>query len=150
MRDGIRGEEVVADLIGGTTTPVNERYDVLTRSKRIRLEVKYSNLNLAVKTSTAKRWTWAHILGFDRAKKFDGLILVGDADLRFRHAYRDSESPFIFFDVPYDELSAVVRHTSQIIQLTTNPQTVRTDVARALFRRFQLTRDELISKYRNT
>jgi hypothetical protein len=149
MRDGILGEEIVAELIGGTTTRVNHRFDVVTRLKTARLEVKYSNLNLAVKNSIAKRWTWAHILGFDRAKKFDGLILVGVADVRFRHSYRDPASPYILFDVPYADLAAVVRHSTQIIQLTTNPLTARTAVARALFDRFQLTPDELISKYRN-
>jgi hypothetical protein len=149
MRDGIRGEQVVAKLIGGTTTPVNERFDVLTSSKRVRLEVKYSNRNIAVDGAATMRWTWVHVLGFDNGKAFDGLILVGDADPRYQYLYRDPESPYIFFDVPYDALNAVVRHTSKIVQISTNPRTARTEVARALFNDFQVTRDELISKYRN-
>jgi len=149
MRDGIRGEQVVAELIGGSTTPVNERFDVLTPSKQVRLEVKYSNLNLAVAGERTKRWTWANILGFDRAKVFESLILVGDADTRYHHLYRDRETPFIFFDVPYVDLSDVVRFSPQLIQINTNPRTARTDVAKALYGRFQITRDELISKYRN-
>jgi hypothetical protein len=149
MRDGIRGEQVVAELFGGTTTPVNERFDVRTRSNRVHLEVKYSNLNIAVAGQPTKRWTWPRVLGFDGRKIYDSLILVGDADVRYQHFYRDPTSPFVFFDVPFSELSAVARGTQQIVQVTTNPRKARTDVARGLFGRYQTTPDELISKYRN-
>ena len=149
MRDGIRGEQVVAELIGGTTTAVNERFDVRTRSNRVRLEVKYSNLNLAVAGRPTKRWTWAHVVGFDGGKSYDSLILVGDADVRFQHLYRDPASPFVFFDVPFAALSAVMVGRQQNVQITTNPRKASTDSARALFGLFQITRDELIAKYRN-
>lgn len=147
MHDGMRIEQIVAELVGGTTTPVNERFDVLTRGG-VRIEVKYSNLNLVDRQrARATRWTWAHILGFDGGKSFDHLILVGDADTRYRASYRDPESPFVFFDVPFCSLQEVVRSTSQMVQITTNPDSVRAAEAIALFERFQVTPDELTIKY---
>lgn len=148
MRDGIRGEQVVAKLIGGTMTAVNERFDVLTQSTRVRLEVKYSKLNIARAGVITQRWTWAHLLGYDRSKSFDSLILLGVADSRYKHLYRDTASPFVLFDVPFRSLSKIVRGTSQRVQISTNPLKAHTDVAKALFGRFQVTRHELRSKYR--
>jgi hypothetical protein len=143
---GNRGEEYVAKLIGGKMTRVSEHYDVLTKNG-IRMEVKTSTLNLAVESSTTRRWTWTLSPGFATCKHFDCLILVGDVDPRFRDFYRERRASYILFDVPYEALLAVVRHTSSMVQLSTNPKTARTAVAKALYKNYQVTHDEFISKY---
>ena len=148
MREGIRGEQVIAQIIGGTTTVVNERFDVLTASGQVRLEVKYSNLNTAVVNEATKRWQWVRILGFDQRKSFDSLILIGEVDTRFQHLYRDPVSPYIIFEIPFARLAEVLRHSQQMIQISSNPRKARTPVARLLYSEFQTTRHALSNKYK--
>ena len=149
MLQGMRGEKLVAEIIGGFTTAVNESYDVVTRSGGVRIEVKYSRLNRAVKGYDCFRWQWVHVFGFDHNKVFDTLILMGDVDENHRRSYKDPSSPYIFFDVPYSRLPEVTRHGVQMIQITTNPLKARTEAARLLYNDFQITRDELSAKYSN-
>jgi hypothetical protein len=149
MRDGIRGEQIVAELIGGETTAVTERFDVLATAGRLRLEVKYSNLNTAVAGGATRRWQWVRPLGFDGQKTFDALILIGEVDLRHQHLYRDPSAPYGVFDIPFSRIAEIVKHSSQMIQISTNPKKARTPVARLLYEHFQTTCNALSAKYRN-
>lgn len=149
MRDGIRGEQIVAELIGGKTTAVTERFDVLAAAGRLRLEVKYSNLNIAVADKATQRWQWVRPLGFDGQKTFDALILIGEVDARYQPLYRDPSAPYVVFDIPFRRIAEIVQHSSQMIQISTNPQRARTPVARLLYQEFQTTCNALSEKYRN-
>jgi len=149
MRDGIRGEQIVAELIGRKTTAVTERFDVLGAAGRMRLEVKYSNLNIAVADKATRRWQWIRPLGFDGQKTFDALILIGEVDTRYQPLYRDPSAPYVVFDIPFPRIAEIVQHSSQMIQISTNPQRARTPVARLLYEEFQTTCDALSEKYRN-
>lgn len=147
IAEGIRGEEVIAEFVGGELTNFAHRVDILLPERNLKIEVKYSNLNHAVSYSVTKRWSWRDLFGRDGGKVYDRLILVGDTDKRFTEFYRDTQSPFVIFDLSYQD--AIELFPDYLaLQISTNPRTVRSKQGKALFRDFQITQRELKSRYR--
>lgn len=142
---GISGETLISQLVDGVVTSYAASYDVVDRSGRL-IEVKYSRLNTAAKTSGTQRWAWGKIFGEGGAKKFDYLILVGDRDDRWKEFYKDKSSPFVMFCVPHSKVDELTMSMSgkryRAIQLTSNPLRAKSRAA-SLYKKFQITRDEL-------
>jgi hypothetical protein len=117
---GIAAEQWVAGLVGGTLTTGSAFHDITSPTGR-RFEVKFSRLNIPMKNSNSRRWSWGHPLGYAGAKRFDRLILVAEADPRFRDLYREPLAPYVLFDIPFDSVVSVMRK-DHLIQITTNPR----------------------------
>lgn len=149
MAKGFQGERLVSQLVNGCRTVFTASHDMVVRSKGVTIEVKLSTLNVPYEGAATKRWTWARPIGLEQNKDFDRLILVGKVDPRFADAYEDSESPYVFFDVPYQDVRSLMRGrtTAQIIQISTNPFTSRTPAGRRLFDDFQVTQQHLKKIY---
>lgn len=150
IADGIRGETLIADLIAGAVVKGNASYDIQTGPKALKLEIKFARLNDAVKKLTNKtyRWAWAKPFGESGKKVYDRLILIGGKDSRFYGSYLDTNSPYIFFDVPFAEIAPLTIKTSRwpAILLTTNPRTAKS-TASPLFRLYRVTITELSKRY---
>lgn len=148
---GLRGETIVAKIVQGRRSEKGLPYDVFLNKFSIRLEVKFSELNVAVRGRNTKRWVWTKLFGESGRKRFDRLILVGNSDDRFSGLYKDPKAPFILFDVPFREVQSlsvpVQRGKYTAIFLTTNPRTVRSGTAWHLYRRYQVTARELERRY---
>jgi hypothetical protein len=154
LSSGIRGETIVASLLDGVLADTNADYDVSIERKGLRLEVKFSRLNSAVRNrkNPTRRWAWAKPLGESGNKRFDRLILIGVKDQRFLHLYLgQSCSSYIFFDVPYHEIGPLTIQTNagkyRSIQLTTNPSTSRASAGMPLFNHYQVTLADLENRY---
>lgn len=147
---GIRGETLVASWVAGLRTSGNAAFDV--DAGGCRLEVKLSALGVAVRARASSpelrtlRWTWGKVFGESGRKKYDRLVLIGDADNRHMAQYRDPGSLFVVFEVPFEDVRSVAISSGKIIQLTTNPASARSR-ASTLFGRYQLSEDELERRY---
>jgi hypothetical protein len=150
--DGIKGETLVANLIGGKLTPHTAPHDLaLGRKGRrdLKIEVKYSNLGQPDKNVPTKRWSWAGIFGLYHGKDFDRILLIGAADPRYKRFYRDVRSPFVIFDLSYKDAKRIARGSDgNIIQLTTNPLSVTSAHLKELFHQHQCTTAELKKRYK--
>jgi hypothetical protein len=145
LQAGFSGEQIISKLVNGIPTAFHSPHDVTTVRRGKRLEVKFSNLNTAVKGARTKRWSWANALGISGKKIYHRLILVGEADPEVD--YGDIENgPYIFFDVPFGKVSALIRE-SGLIQISTNPKTARTDEAKLLFGKYLLSPTSLQERY---
>jgi hypothetical protein len=148
---GLRGEDLILELLGGTRSAAGKGFDVLVGGRR--LEVKWSSL-LSMKGKGTKRWVWTKIHGERGRKRFHSVILVAPKDPRYAHLYRDAAGPYVFFDVPYAHAARLtngIRHGSaSAIHLTTNPSVLRSLRAVALFQRYQATYVELKRRYPGT
>jgi len=147
---GMQGEQLVAKAVDGVVTTFTAGADVsIQRNDRL-LEVKFANLNVAVRgnKNATTRWTWPRPLGQTGSKVFDRLILVGPTDTRYRAAFPDDE-PYVFFDVPFSEAQALTIRggTHRNIQITTNPRTARSPAAIRLFSEYMLSFAELNIRY---
>jgi hypothetical protein len=129
-------------------TSAGDRVDVIIPGHDLRLEVKYSNSHLAVRHSITRRWSWLDLFGRDGGKSYNRVILVGDADPRFVDLYKDRDSPFVMFDLSFEDARKYYNFELGAIKLSTNPRTARTALANAFYNGFQVTRDELAAKYR--
>lgn len=147
---GMQGEQLVAKAVDGVMTTFTAGADVSIAHNDQLLEVKFSTLNVAVRSqkNATTRWTWPRPLGSKESKVFDRLILVGQADTRHRAAYPDDE-PYVFFDVPFSGAQAltVLGGTHRNIQITTNPKTAKTPAALKLFSEYMLPFAELNARY---
>jgi hypothetical protein len=155
LAKGMRGEALVAGWISGSVTSNNASHDMVTAAGLVTLEIKYSGLNIAVKSKTVghlgtRRWAWSKPLGESGKKTYDRLILVGDKDPRYLDQYRDADCPYVLFDVPFSEILNLTIQTNggryRSIQLTTNPVTARS-AASLLFGTYQVSLDELTERY---
>ena len=147
--DGSRGEEFIAELVGGDLATGSAPYDLISENGTT-LEIKCPNLNEAVVGQITNRWSWSHILGSGRKKKFDRLLLLGPTDHRYRASYADAQSPFVIFDIPFREVEPLLG-TGDLIQISTAPLEVRkgrlSRKRQILFSRYQITRKQLIERY---
>jgi hypothetical protein len=145
---GIAGETLIAKLLGGVLTNKNACHDISIERNGVRLEVKYSNLNLAVNISTTQRWAWSKIFGESGKKDYDRLILIGDTDKQWREHYFDLVSPYVIFDIPLGEAMQFTTQTGRYrsIQLSTNPRKARS-VAAPIFAHYQVTLAQLTERY---
>jgi hypothetical protein len=144
--DGSRAERFIHELIGGNRTIGSADKDLISASG-IAFEIKFSNLNEAVPGRITRRWNWAHILGSNRAKTFDRLLLLGPQDPQYRRDYNDSESPFVIFDIPFDEVDQLLESDNSI-RINTNPTRFRRNTHRLLILHYQVTRAQLVDRYR--
>jgi hypothetical protein len=150
---GIKGESVIARIVSGDRTIHNQSYDVTTNHKNLKLEIKFSRINNAVRSRITRptyRWAWAKPFGESGEKIFDQLILVGEKCNNYMNLYLDAHSPYVIFDVPYHEIMPLTIQTNsgrfRSIQLTCNPHKAKSAAA-ALFAKFQLTAEELKKRY---
>lgn len=148
LAKGIAGETLIAKLLGGALTKNNANHDVDLQRNGVKIEVKYSNLNLAVDYSTTQRWAWSKIFGESGKKEYDRLLLIGDTDPRWREQYLDRDSPYVIFDIPLNEAMPLTTQTGRYrsIQLSTNPRKARSTSA-SMFTHYQVTLAHLSEKY---
>ncbi|WP_374585019.1 hypothetical protein [Pseudoduganella sp.] len=148
---GLRGESLVATLASARFSRSGSGHDLELRGAELLIEVKYSSLLRVVDDRALRRWAWTKLFGELGNKRYDRLLLVGDADPRFAGHYADPTSPYVFFDLPYDAVVAMAggikRGRAGVIHLTSNPTSVRSARARALFCRFQVSADEVTYRY---
>jgi hypothetical protein len=148
---GIAGESIVAKIVNGVVTAYAGAFDV-TAASGAKIEVKYSKLNIKYKERDDTRWAWGKIFGEGGSKVFDYLLLVGDADKRHARHYRDSDSSFVMFCLPFAEVAKFTMSMNsgryRAIQLTSSPtQTTRSSRAKSLFDEFQVTAPELKARF---
>lgn len=148
--EGIKGENVIAKLVCGNITGYTCSHDIETVYAQTKIEVKLANLNVAVIGCGTKRWAWIRPFGETGTKKYDNLILLGETDVRFRHKYKDPDSPFVIFDIPYHEVRPLTSKSMGRVQiiLTTNPDTVSSARGKALYQKYQVSRKELEERYK--
>jgi len=155
LAKGMCGESLVANWITGSVTTHNAAHDVETAEGLVRLEVKYSGLNVAVRSREqggreTQRWAWSKPFGESSKKKYDRLILVGDKDPRYADQYQGIDCPYVLFDVPFPEILPLTIQTNngqyRSIQLTTNPKTANS-AASTLFTKYQVSLEELTKRY---
>lgn len=122
MAQGIKGETLIAQLIGGALSFYAESYDV-SISGGLRIEVKYSKLNQPMKVASTRRWNWSKPLGWlDKGKDYHYLLLIGEKDTRYLDDYPD-KTPYVYFLIPLEEVSNVMDKGKAIggmVQITTN------------------------------
>jgi hypothetical protein len=150
---GLKGESLVAKLISAKHSQRGASHDLESHGKPLLFEVKYSSLLSIISGRPIKRWVWTKLFGEQGKKIYHRLLLVGDVDPRFSAAYADPSSPYVIFDLPYDaviELTGGIKSgRSSQIQLTTNPDSVKSSRASALFQTFQISTLELQYRYPN-
>ena len=148
LAEGIKGETLISSLVNGKLTTRNFPHDISIRHNGLRLEVKFSNTRYAHDRSPTTRWGWAKILGESGDKIYDRLILIGNADTIYKKKYLDSESPYIVFDIPFNEIMPLTTSTGRFrsIQLLINPRKVRS-VAAPLYDKYQITLSTLATRY---
>jgi hypothetical protein len=146
---GLQGETLVAKILNGIQTGSTVSFDVDLQDQNIKIEVKNSCLNNVLGSgSKTKRWNWARPFGENGGKIYDQLVLLGDADPNYQHLYLDPSSPYICFDIPFQEIMplTIKSNSYRSIQLTTNPKTARS-AASILYEKYQITLSDLILKY---
>jgi hypothetical protein len=130
---GIKGEKLVCDLVGGKLTAFGKSFD-LTAGK-CKIEVKYSNLGIAVQGSATRRWSWSKPLGWkDKGKDYHYLILLGEKDDRFPDQYLDT-TPYVCFFIPRADVETLMFKGASIggiIQLTTHFRSVENQQSKLL------------------
>ncbi|MEY2479337.1 MAG: hypothetical protein QOI04_264 [Verrucomicrobiota bacterium] len=141
-------EAFVHGLIGGTRTRGSATHDLEAVNGQ-RLEIKFSNLNTPMPSSTMRRWVWAHVLGRDNAKNFDRLILVAPHDPRYRQQTKDPHSPWIIFDVPYQQVLSLAERDNTI-WTGTSASKFRRSTHRRLMCDYQVSQTELKARYTTT
>ncbi len=148
---GLQGEVLVAKLLSAARSKRGSGHDIEYRHQQLLIEVKYSSLLNAIGGRPIKRWVWTKLFGERGNKRYDRVLLVGDADRRFAEGYADPSSPYVIFDLPYEAAVQVVGGLkpgrSGRIDLTTNPTSVLSRRASALFNVFQLSAAELQNRY---
>jgi hypothetical protein len=119
---GMRGAQLVANIIGGTLADYAAKYDVL--KAKIKIEVKFSKLNHPnLDCLSTTRWNWSKPNGWlDKGKDYDFLLLVGEKDSRFLDQYPD-DSWYVYFLIPHAKVSTILTSGKAIganVQLLTN------------------------------
>ena len=143
---GLAGESLISGLVSGVLTAHTASVDVLLKDGRS-IEVKHAKLSYSspIKAPTSARWQWGKIFGEKNRKSFDLLVLVAEADPKYRDGYRDEGSPYVLFLLTAEQAEAVTTaHTAGAkgILLGTNPHSKKPK-ARMFFDDFQLTAQEL-------
>ena len=144
---GAAVEFYIAKLIGGQLTKGLTQYDV-KGADGTKFEIKFSRLNIPHSRAVSHRWSWSRPLGSSGAKQFHRLILVGQVDPQYRHAYCEPRSSYVIFDVPFRSVKRLMRK-DPIIQISTNPSAKQSDPGKELFRRFHVSRQQLRERYKD-
>ena len=147
---GIQGEALVSHLLGGKASSVGASHDFTAASGAL-IEIKYSSLLACVKSRPTRRWVWSKMFGERGQKRYDRLLLIGDVDPRHRELYAAPHSPYVIFDLPFEAATEICGGIKigpeSKLQVTTNPSTVRSWQAQALFNHFQVSPRELKVRY---
>lgn len=148
---GLKGESLIAKLITAQPSRKGAGHDLESTRGTILFEVKYSSLLDTISGRPIKRRVWTKLFGELGKKRYDRLLLVGDIDPRFASSYADPASPYVLFDLPYEaavDISGGVKAgRSSCIHLSTNPLTVRSARALAMFHDFQVSVSDLQHRY---
>lgn len=127
LAQGLKGERFICDVTGGLATKLNAQFDI-TVGDDVKLEVKYSKLNVPARSPATKRWSWSKPLGWlDKGKDYDFLLLVGEKDPRFPQQYLD-DAPYVVFLIPIAQVPLITVSGKTIganVNLTTNFLSVR-------------------------
>jgi hypothetical protein len=147
---GENAELSIAELLNAMHSEKNDAHDMTVRDGKL-LEVKGSLCNhFNVKKGDYWRWTWHNFLGSGGNKTYDRLILVGEADKKYIETYRDKKAPFVIFDVPFKWASDVAREKKTVkfaFHLQTKLSGAKSARCREIWK-FEVTREELISRYK--
>jgi len=150
LATGMRGEMLVSKLVNGRITAYAIGHDIKTADGTL-LEVKRSKLHLWDKRSGSTKWQWAKLLGESGKKKYDYAILVGDADPRYAKSYKDPDSSWVIFCVPFERLNEVTTPGQRVdyrhIQISTNPIGTRRILTRTLFEQYQVSMRDLGERF---
>lgn len=108
IAQGIKGETLVYNIIGGEITPYTDSHDI-TLGNGAKIEVKFSKVVNPRKGEVTRRWSWSNLLGWrDKGKDYDFLLLVGDKDPRFLSQYPSDGSPYVFFLIPLGNVPEIL------------------------------------------
>ncbi len=148
---GLRGESLIARLVSARRSKRGAGHDLELSESELCFEVKYSSLLSTIAGRPIRRWVWTKIFGELGRKQYHRLLLIGDADPRFSAFYADPTSPYVIFDLSYEAAiniaGGIKPGRSGAIQLTTNPLTVKSPRALALFREYQVSPSEFKHRY---
>jgi hypothetical protein len=150
LATGMRGETLVSKIVNGRVTAYAIGHDIETGGGTL-LEVKRSKLHSWDKRSGSTKWQWAKLLGESGKKKYDYAILVGDIDRRYAEYYKDPNSSWVIFCVPFEEINEVAtqgqRADYRHIQISTNPMGTRRMKTKKLFQEYQISTCELGERF---
>ena len=148
---GMKGETLIVELLAANFAKPGSGHDIVATDNQLLIEVKYSSLLKAIGELPIRRWAWTKLFGELGKKRYDRLLLLGDSDPRFAYQYLAPESPYVIFDIPYDEAVSMVGGVRpgrlSRLHLTTNPSTVKSSRAKALFQHYQVSPAELRYRY---
>ncbi len=141
MLTGLQGEKLIADMLNGIRTARNASYDMVVGS--LKIEIKYSRLNIPNPKASTRRWSWTNVLGVSGNKDVDFIVLLGDVDDRFRDLYSvEKNSPFVVFIVHRKQIrDFVLSARGHLIQLVSKPSSK--SKGSRLFRDHQFTISDL-------
>lgn len=146
---GIRGERLVSRAIGGKLTLHTASIDIVTTDGRS-IEVKYAKKSYSdAAYPNYKRWQWQKVFGETGGKDFDYLVLIGEADERYRSLYMDQSSPFVMFCLEPSDVRAVMTagtRGAHGILLSCNPANSR-GRSTQLFRTNQITMSDFTKRF---
>ena len=86
-------EKLIKEWTEGTLTKGKSRYDVTTKNGT-RLETKWSEVH--TQETGVRRWNWSSILGWNKTKIFDYLVLAGAKD----PSYQYPDLLYVLFLIP--------------------------------------------------
>lgn len=143
------GEIIVCQAVHGKLTPKNAGHDVDVPHLNLKIEVKFSNPSHVSKKNLNLRWLWTNVKGNTGKKQFDRLILVGKKIEAFSHQYKDENSPFVLYDIPFCSIDSVAddrKNGSKVIRLPVNWASVKSEKGKRC-QAFEITIAELGERY---
>lgn len=148
---GLQGEILISCIVAGTLTAYATMHDVDT-ANGIKIEVKHAKPTLSNKVrGQHRRWQWNKLFGESGKKEFDFVLLIGDIDERYRNSYKEPDSPYVLFCIPSTELFPLTikgqRDGYRKLDLNTNSRGKLQHSGRTLYQRYQITTDDLRTKF---
>lgn len=146
---GLAGERLIAETVSGLLTSHTATVDVELPDGQT-IEVKQAKVSAGNRiNNSGRRWQWQKVFGQNNQKVYDWLLLVGEADPNFRSLYRDPNSPYVLFCVPFNKVHALTTagtRGARGINISTNPSHAR-GTSSALYHRFQISLPELEAQF---
>jgi hypothetical protein len=143
---GLHAQSIIAKLLGGDLT--HPRTASEFRLDGLRLKVRFSTVKIPqANTLGSKRWSWPDVI--EGPEVYHRLILIGVPDEDFRKRYLDPACSYVLFDLPFEDVESVsqIAGPHRNIHLLTDPQTAQHAFTGRLFTKFQITEEELESRY---
>jgi hypothetical protein len=143
---GLHAHCLIAKLLGGDLTHPKTASEF--QVEELRLKIRFSTIKVPTANSLgSKRWTWPDVI--EGPDVYDRLILIGVPDECHRERYLDPSCSYVLFDLPFADVETVsqIAGPHRNIHLITDPQTAQHAFTGRLFTRFQITEDELESRY---